>query len=353
MKAVKEFVVPAAVLTVICIVVSAALAGTYELTEPVIEAAKKAEADAARAVVLPDGDSFSELDVSGLENIVDAYSANNGAGYVITASSKGYGGEMQVMVGIGSDGTITGAQMLANSETQGIGTKAGEESFTSTFIGVDSAGVDGVATISGATVSSTAFKTAVTSAFQAYGELAGVEVAAPEAVDPKTVIFPDVAEFEEITVDGAKMAYKAADAGYILVMESQGYSQAPTPMDVYVGVAPDGTIAGVAVGENSETQGIGSQALDQSYLSAYIGQTSPDDIDNISGATETSVGIKKAVRAAMELAPGLLGEAAPAEGEAPAEEAAEAAAPAEEAPAEEAPATEEASAEAADESASA
>ena len=163
----------------------------------------------------------------------------------------------------------------------------------------------------------------------------------------------DVAEFEEITVDGAKMAYKAADAGYILVMESQGYSGANIPMEVYVGVAPDGTIAGVAVGENAETPGFGSKALEQSYLSAYVGQTSPDDIDNISGATETSVGIKKAVRAAMELAPGLLGEAAPAEGEAPAEEAAEAAAPAEEAPAEEAPATEEASAEAADESASA
>ena len=322
MKAVKEFVVPAAVLTVICIVVSAALAGTYELTEPVIEAAKKAEADAARAVVLPEGDSFSELDVSGLENIVDAYSANNGAGYVITAVSKGYGGDMQVMVGIGSDGAITGTQLLSNSETQGIGSKVGEESFTSTFVGVDSAGVDGVATISGATISSAAFKTAVTSAFQAYGELAGVEVATPEAVDPKTVIFPDVAEFEEITVDGAKMAYKAADAGYILVMESQGYSQAPSPMDVSVGVSMDGTIAGVAVGENSETQGIGSQALEQSYLSAYIGQTSPDNIDNISGATETSVGIKKAVRAAMELVPGLLGDASvegsaetPAEGE--------------------------------------
>lgn len=322
MKAVKEFVVPAAVLTVICIVVSAALAGTYELTEPVIEAAKKAEADAARAVVLPEGDSFSELDVSGLENIVDAYSANNGAGYVITAVSKGYGGDMQVMVGIGSDGAITGTQLLSNSETQGIGSKVGEESFTSTFVGVDSAGVDGVATISGATVSSTAFKTAVTSAFQAYGELAGVEVATPEAVDPKTVIFPDVAEFEEITVDGAKMAYKAADAGYILVMESQGFSGAKIPMEVYVGVAPDGTIAGVAVGENEETPGYGSKALEQSYLSAYIGQTSPDNIDNISGATETSVGIKKAVRAAMELVPGLLGDASaegsaetPAEGE--------------------------------------
>ena len=50
MKAVKEFVVPAAVLTAICLVVSGALAGTYQLTEPVIEAAKRAEADAAYSI---------------------------------------------------------------------------------------------------------------------------------------------------------------------------------------------------------------------------------------------------------------------------------------------------------------
>ena len=89
MKAVKEFVVPAAVLTVICLVVSAALAGTYQLTEPVIEAAKRAEADQSRVVVLPDGQNFEQVPADGLENIVEAYKAGNGAGYVITGKAKG------------------------------------------------------------------------------------------------------------------------------------------------------------------------------------------------------------------------------------------------------------------------
>ena len=112
MKAVKEFVVPAAVLTAICLVVSGALAGTYQLTEPVIEAAKRAEADASRVVVLPDGKNFEEVSASGLDNIVDAYKAGNGAGYVITGKAKGYGGDLQVMAGISSDGKITGVKLM-------------------------------------------------------------------------------------------------------------------------------------------------------------------------------------------------------------------------------------------------
>ena len=310
MKAVKEFVVPAAVLTAICLVVSGALAGTYQLTEPVIEAAKRAEADASRVVVLPDGKNFEEVSASGLDNIVDAYKAGNGAGYVITGKAKGYGGDLQVMAGISSDGKITGVKLMDNNETQGIGSKTGEASYTDQYKGKDST-LDGVTTISGATVSSKAFESAVNTIFQAYGSLAGVEVAGPEVTPPETIIFPDVTDFTEVALDGAKKAIKAGDAGYVIVMEGQGYSHAAGPMEIYVGVGMDGKIAGVAAGANSETAGIGSQALEPDYLNAYIGKTSPDGIDNISGATETSVGVKKLVRAAMELAPALIGDTTP------------------------------------------
>lgn len=310
MKAIKEFVVPAAVLTAICLVVSGALAGTYQLTEPVIEAAKRAEADASRVVVLPDGKNFEEVSASGLDNIVDAYKAGNGAGYVITGKAKGYGGDLQVMAGISSDGKITGVKLMDNNETQGIGSKTGEASYTDQYKGKDST-LDGVTTISGATVSSKAFESAVNTIFQAYGSLAGVEVAGPEVTPPETIIFPDVTDFTEVALDGAKKAIKAGDAGYVIVMEGQGYSHAAGPMEIYVGVGMDGKIAGVAAGANSETAGIGSQALEPDYLKAYIGKTSPDGIDNISGATETSVGVKKLVRAAMELAPALIGDTTP------------------------------------------
>ena len=50
MKFVKDFVIPVVVLTVICVVVSAALVFTYQATKPIIDEAKNAEANAARAV---------------------------------------------------------------------------------------------------------------------------------------------------------------------------------------------------------------------------------------------------------------------------------------------------------------
>lgn len=319
MNAVKEFVVPAAVLTVICLVVSAVLAGTYQVTEPVIEAAKRAEADASRVVVLPDGKDFEQVSADGLENIVEAYKAGNGAGYVITGKAKGYGGDLQVMAGIDKDGKIAGVKLMDNNETQGIGSKTGEDAYTSQYKGKDST-LEGVTAVSGATVSSKAFESAVNSIFQAYGSLAGVEVAGPEVTPPETLIFPDVTDFTEVSLEGAKKAMKAGDAGYIIVMEGQGYSHASAPLEIYIGVGMDGKIAGVAAGANGETPGIGSQALEPDYLKAYIGKESPDGIDNISGATETSVGVKKMVRAAMELVPGLIGDAAsPEGGEAPAE----------------------------------
>lgn len=313
MNVVKDFVVPAAVLTAICLVVSAALAGTYGMTEPIIEAAKRAEADAARVVVLPGGSDFREVTVSGVDNIVDAYEAGNGAGYVITGIGKGgYGGDLQVMAGIDKDGKITAVKLMDNNETTGIGSKTGEDAYTSQYKGKDSTTLDEVNAVSGATISSTAFKGAVTNIFQAYGKLAGVEIAAPEVVPPENIIFPDVTEFTEITVDGAKKAYQAGDAGIILVMEGKGYSNAPTPMEIYVGIGPDGKIVGVAAGENSETPGLGGEVLKQDYLSAYAGKDIADGVDARSGSTETSVGVKKLVQAALDLVPGLMGDAAPA-----------------------------------------
>ena len=83
---------PIVVLTAICVIVSAALVGTYGLTKPVIDAAKAAEANAALSAVLPDGTDFEEVTVSA-ENVLNAYKAGNGAGYVFQAQGKGFRSE--------------------------------------------------------------------------------------------------------------------------------------------------------------------------------------------------------------------------------------------------------------------
>jgi uncharacterized protein with FMN-binding domain len=120
MKTWKEYFSPTAVLTVICIIVTLALAGTYQLTQPVIAANAKAAADAARAEALPDGGgAYSPVDCKLLDGVAEVYQADNKAGYVITAKDKGFGGAIVVMVGIGADGKIAGVKVLEHSETPG------------------------------------------------------------------------------------------------------------------------------------------------------------------------------------------------------------------------------------------
>lgn len=180
MKVWKEYLAPTTVLTIVCIMVTLALAGTYQLTQPVITANAKAAADAARAEVLPSGkDGYSLVDSQLPEGINDVYDADNGTGYVITAEDKGFGGEIVVMVGIDIDGKITGVKVLEHLETPGLGTKAMTESHLSQFVGqerittVSEESAANIDAISGATISSDAVFRAVDKALLQFPLLGG------------------------------------------------------------------------------------------------------------------------------------------------------------------------------------
>lgn len=86
-------------------------------------------------------------------------------GYIVKATSGGYGGDLNLIIGFDKDGKITSV-VYANtpSETPGVGMKTTKESFRNTFIGHNIDDVSSVDTITGATVSSTAFKEAVSMA---------------------------------------------------------------------------------------------------------------------------------------------------------------------------------------------
>lgn len=170
-----KLIKPVIVLTIICIVSSALLGATYTMTKDTIDAATKAATDAAMAAVLPGTGSFEEITVDGVEGVLLAAKESGGLGYAFQVQDKGFGGAYVVMVGIGADGKITGTQLLDNSETPGLGSKTGDAAFTGQFIGKDSA-LEGVETITGATISSNAFIRCVGTAYQAYGAVTGQAV---------------------------------------------------------------------------------------------------------------------------------------------------------------------------------
>lgn len=300
----KEFAMPPLVLTVIAAVVTGALVATESITTPIIEAQAAAAADAARAVVLPSADSFEQVTVDEMpEGGVDVYEATNGSGYVVTAQAKGYGGMLKVMVGIDSNGLITGTEVLENNETQGLGSKVSEHAFMDQYIGKDS-NLEGIETISGTTISSNAFTKAVRIAYEVYGQAAGVEIAGverePIADEVKTELFPNVTSFQKYAVEGE--AYKAGNEGYIIVTTSAGFAGDVTTA---IGLDNNGAITGVVFTETSETQDYGEQYTRASWKDAQVGKTSADELDIISGATITGDALKQNFAQAFEMLPTL------------------------------------------------
>ncbi len=154
MKQIKSVIV----LFCICAAVSLALAVTNLITAPVIEENENAAANEALLVVMPDGKDFEKVDIGAysLPSIVtEAYSEASG-GYVIRLLTTGYGSDMSLMVGVRADGTVSGAVCLSSNETLGY-----EKSYGENFVRKDQAGVDAVDTISGATLTTAAYRSAV------------------------------------------------------------------------------------------------------------------------------------------------------------------------------------------------
>ena len=164
----QDFVKPILVLTLICLVISAALAFTNEKTAPIIAEAERVKAEQARIEVLPEADSFTLMELTGLPSTVtEVYKADNGAGYVFMLTTKGYGGTIKLICGIDKDGKITNTNTLSQSETKGLGTRITQPEFRAQFVEKDSS-LDGVSTISGATISSRPYINAIKDAFTAF-----------------------------------------------------------------------------------------------------------------------------------------------------------------------------------------
>ena len=133
----KEIIRPAVMLTVICLVVTALLAGTNLLPKDQIERQKQEAARTSRELVLPGVTEFEEAKTTGAEGEeVGYYIGKNGgeiAGYVFTTTASSYGGQIQVMTGIQADGAVTGVELLSINDTPGLGMNAQKEDFRAQY----------------------------------------------------------------------------------------------------------------------------------------------------------------------------------------------------------------------------
>lgn len=170
----KDYLKSIVVLTAICLVIAAVMAGVNSLTSPIIdEANAKAEREALMAV-LPGAADFESVELSKeisekYPSVSAIYADTANAGYAVMLKAKGYDGSnpMSIAVGVDAGGNIIKCQVISCSgETTGIGTKVSGEDFLEQFAGAD-ASLEGVDSISGATISSKGFIGAVKEALEA------------------------------------------------------------------------------------------------------------------------------------------------------------------------------------------
>lgn len=177
------------ILTVITLISGLLLGLVYEITKGPIAQTQEAAKKEAWQAVFPEAseDAFVSVDVDtdiasqvvkdlGVAATIDEVCEVDGGetGYVITATdSEGYGGDIQITVGITADGTVSGISFLSISETAGLGMKATEPSFYEQYVGVqtekfavskDGGEGEPIDAISGATITSRAVTGAVNAA---------------------------------------------------------------------------------------------------------------------------------------------------------------------------------------------
>ena len=328
----KDLFAPTIVLLVICLVATALLTGTYQVAQPIIEQRALEAAGSTRGEVLPDGDVFLPMeDVTLVEGATEVYQAENGAGLVITSTANGFGGVVEVMTGINSDGEIVGVKVLNHSETPNLGTNAMTEEHLSQFIGAtaitNKSGGEGtmIDAYSGATISSTAVFDAVNTALLQFAVANGASYEAPVELTPEeqfaqaqSLALPEGDTFEKLETaiyegesDKALEVYKAANgAGIVVYTQGNGYAaqSGGAPIKALVGIDKSGAVTGVQVIEHAETAGIGTKAMEEDYINQFIGATTitrrasgdGTKIDTIGGATFSSVGVYDCVKAAIK-----------------------------------------------------
>ena len=263
------------VLVTICAVVSILMALTNSITAPIISQAEQDKANAALLDLLPDGGNFEPVDLSKYNlpsTVTEVYTAENG-GYVVKLEITGYKPGMVIMCGIGADNTVVGTEIITHNETEPG--KNAFKTFPDAVVGKTVDDIDKVDTISGATMTTKAYRTVVKDALNTAIILGGgsVDIRTEEEIlrDNLSAALEEAEGaftkhfFVEI-VEGVDAIYAADNgAGYVCVIGEQ-----------FIGVEVSGTVLtecseADALAAKTATEIIGATTMTEIDITAYEG----------------------------------------------------------------------------------
>jgi len=172
------------VLLVISVVVALLLAFTNSITKDKIAENTLNKQNAAKQEVLPLATEFVDFkyEKGNVKAVYQAVSGDKMEGWCVNVTPSGYGGAIDMMVGINPDLSVSGIKVVSNSETAGLGAKCTDESFKDQFKGKKAplsvikngnAKEGEIVAITGATITSNAVVNGVNDAIQAIKEVGG------------------------------------------------------------------------------------------------------------------------------------------------------------------------------------
>lgn len=192
----RDYIRLSGVLLIVCAIAAGILGFTNNITYAKIQDQIALAQEEARKQVLPAAESFDAIDKATMDkisanpayNVVQgvyvAKAGGNAMGYAITVAPKGYGGAVQLIVGVDANGVVQGIKVGTNNETPGLGKNSEKPKFSDQYkgktwnseISVIKNGTpkdNEIVAISGSTITSKAVTLGVNQAMAVAKELSG------------------------------------------------------------------------------------------------------------------------------------------------------------------------------------
>lgn len=304
-------------LCLVSMVMAFLICGVYMLTKDRIAARAVQAQESARRTVLPAAVLLSEVPLADNAPVDNCFAGYDAMGELVGYASRitviGFGGEIEVTVGMDMTGMITAVRVGgANfSETSGLGAKTRDAAFTDQFAGKSGLLVlkQNIDSVTGASVSSGAVVGGVNAALNymtallPQDETAAVE-ALPLSAEELAALLPnDTVRFVGTAsgIDG----WWQGETGYIV--QATGYGRGPITVKMAFGT--DGVCCGIVIGDENfvESDGYGAKLLEPEYGQQFIGKSGAQaygsGVDAISGATTSSNGALAAINACLTFDP--------------------------------------------------
>lgn len=251
----KKNLMPALVLSAICLAAALLLSAINLITAPIIEEKRIEKETKALLEVLPDGKNFSEIKITDEYPAVVTKGYSADGGYVFTMSVKGYEAGLVITCGIDTEGKIVGVKHLESNETYGF-----ESELNKAYLG-DTLGDVELILASGATKNSktsNAYYEAIKAALQSAAIAGGadVDIRTPEQIiqdNCNLALGTSGVEFKKWfateIISGIDAVYESASGRVFIIGEN------------FIAIKADGSVATADATEENKAAALDADAV--------------------------------------------------------------------------------------------